>query len=301
MKSHIKILIAFLLNLFFSLFEFFGGLFTGSIAIISDAIHDLGDAVSIGISFLLERKSKRGADEKYTYGYGNYSVLGAVITSVILIVGGVAVIVRAIERIINPVAINYDGMIAFAIFGAITNFAAAYFTRDGESINQRAVSLHMLEDVLGWIAVLVGAVIIKFTGLNIIDPIISIAVSLFITVNAFKLIKESLDVLLVKAPENIDRNKLIEDIETVEGVEGVHHLHLWCVDTGKILATMHVVKSRSDSHEIKHDIRHKCESAGIKHVTIELEEIGEECHEKNCFLENERECAHHHHNHHHHS
>ena len=183
-KSESNILIAFILNLFFSVFELFGGIFTNSIAIISDAIHDFGDAISIGISYFLEKKSKKKPDNKYTYGYIRYSTLGALITNVILIVGSVLVIYGAIERFFNPVEINYNGMIVFAVFGVFVNFVAVYFTKGGKSLNQKAVNLHMLEDVLGWLVVLIGAIVVKFTEINRIDSVISIAVALFILVNA---------------------------------------------------------------------------------------------------------------------
>ena len=163
MKTEKNILIAFVLNLSFSLIEFMGGIFTGSVAIISDSVHDMGDALSIGIAYALEKKSKKQPDEKYTYGYGRFSVLGGLITTVILFVGSVVVIINALDRIINPTEINYDGMIIFALVGVAINFAAAYFTREGDSINQRAVNLHMLEDVLGWAVVLLGAIFMRFT------------------------------------------------------------------------------------------------------------------------------------------
>ena len=150
MKTERNILIAFILNFAFSIFEFIGGAITGSVAIVSDAVHDIGDAMSIGASYFLEKKSKKQPDETYTYGYARYSVMGGVITTFVLIFGSVAVIYNAILRIVNPVEINYDGMIVFAVVGVVVNLAAAYFTREGDSINQKAVNLHMLEDVLGW-------------------------------------------------------------------------------------------------------------------------------------------------------
>ena len=156
-----NILTAFILNLAFSVFEFIGGIYTGSIAVISDAVHDIGDAASIGISYFLEKKSKRQPDAAFTYGYMRYSVIGSVITTMILLVGSAVVAYNAVGRIITPVAINYNGMILFAVVGVCVNFAAAFFTREGDSLNQKAVNLHMLEDVLGWLVVLVGAVVIR--------------------------------------------------------------------------------------------------------------------------------------------
>ena len=195
MKTERNILIAFILNLAFSVFEFVGGIFTGSVAIISDAVHDIGDAASIGISFFLEKKSKKQPDERFTYGYARFSVIGSVITTLILLFGSVAVIYNAILRLIDPVEINYDGMIIFAVVGVIVNFLAALFTREGGSLNQKAVNLHMLEDVLGWVVVLVGAIVIKFTGWFIIDPILSIIVAIFVIINSVKNLMEITDLL----------------------------------------------------------------------------------------------------------
>ena len=207
-KTEKNILIAFILNISFSIFEFFGGIFTNSVAILSDSIHDLGDALSIGISYFMERKSKKHADNKYTYGYIRYSVLGGVITTTILMVGSVLVIISAIKRLFNPVEVNYSGMILFAVVGVVLNFLAAYITREGDSINQKSVNLHMLEDVFGWIIVLAGSIIMNFTDITMLDSIMSIGVALFILVNSLKNLKQVLDLFLEKTPEGIDIDKL---------------------------------------------------------------------------------------------
>ena len=180
MKTEKNIFLAFILNFAFSIFEFFGGIFTGSVAILSDAVHDIGDAASIGVAFFLEKKSKRQPDKIYTYGYTRYSVIGSVITTLILLFGSTMVIYNAIKRIITPVEIRYDGMIIFAVVGVCVNFLAAFLTREGDSLNQKAVNLHMLEDVLGWAVVLIGAIVMRFTDFAIIDPLMSIGVALFI-------------------------------------------------------------------------------------------------------------------------
>ena len=293
MKTEKNILIAFILNLCFSVFEFFGGFFTGSVAIISDSIHDIGDAASIGISWLLERKSKKQPDEKYTYGYARYSLFGCLISTFILLLGSVIVIYNAIDRIINPVSINYNGMIIFAVMGTLINSAAAFFTRHEHSLNQKAVNLHMLEDVLGWITVLVGAVVIKFTGFMLIDPIISIGVAAFIFFNAIKTLKEITDIFLEKTPRNIDINKITEHITKIDGVIDVHHIHVRSIDGQNNYATMHIV-TNADSHEIKHKIRENLHEHGISHVTLELETESEECHERECHTESFFHHGHHH-------
>ena len=230
MKTEMNILIAFILNITFSIFEFIGGILTNSVAIFSDSIHDLGDALSIGISYFLEKKSKKMANKKYTYGYVRYSVLGGVITTVILIVGSILVIFNATKRFFNPVNVNYNGMILFGVIGVILNFIAAYVTREGNSINQKAVNLHMLEDVLGWIIVLIGALIMNFTDIKIIDSIMSIGVALFVLFNALKNLKMVLDLFLVKTPVDIDIDEIKEHLLKIKDVEDIHHIHVWSID-----------------------------------------------------------------------
>ena len=202
MNTEKKILIAFLLNAAFSVFELVGGILTGSVAILSDALHDLGDAAVIGASYFLEKKG------------GRYSVLGSIITSTVLLLGSGLIIFRAVGRLLHPVPIHYDGMILFAVVGVCVNLGAAYFTREGDSLNQRAVNLHMLEDVLGWAAVLVGAVIMRWTGFVRIDPLLSMGMATFILVHAIRNLRESIDLFLGKTPLGIDPE-----------AEGGHHHH----------------------------------------------------------------------------
>ena len=296
MKTERNILIAFLLNLVFSVFEFIGGIFTGSVAIISDAVHDIGDAASIGISYFLEKKSKKQPDEIFTYGYLRYSVIGSIITTLILLFGSVAVIYNAIGRIIEPTEINYNGMIVFAVIGVCVNFFAAYFTREGDSLNQKAVNLHMLEDVLGWAVVLVGAIVMRFTDFALIDPIMSIGVAIFIFINAIKNLKEAIDLFLDKTPRGIDVNEIKEHIMALDGVIDVHHVHIWSMDGHNNYATMHVI-TNADRHKIKEQIREELSEHGIGHATLELEEENEHCHEESCQVEFKANVGHHHHHH----
>ena len=298
MKTEKNILIAFILNLSFSIFEFVGGIFTGSVAIMSDAIHDVGDAMSIGLSYFLEKKSKKQPDDIYTYGYARFSVIGSVVTTLILLFGSVMVIYNAVLRIFNPVQINYNGMIVFAIVGVVINFVAAYFTKDGDSLNQKAVNLHMLEDVLGWIVVLIGAIIMRFTDISVIDPIMSIAVAVFILINAIKNLKEVLDLFLEKIPHNISIEEIKEHITEIDGVNGVHHIHIWSMDGHHNYATMHIVADEN-SHIIKDKIREELKEHGIGHVTLEFESPTDHCHEEYCHIEFNNSHSHSHHHHHH--
>lgn len=297
MKSEKNILIAFLLNLAFSVFEFIGGISTNSVAIISDSIHDIGDAASIGISYLLEKKSKKQPDNTHTYGYLRYSVIGSIITVLILLVGSVLVVVNAVNRIFNPREINYNGMIIFAVIGVVVNFLAAFFTRHGESLNQKAVNLHMLEDVLGWAVVLIGAVVMKFTDFKLIDPILSICVAVYIFVHAFSHLKEALDLFLVKTPHGIDIDEIKHHLKEVDDVLDVHHIHIWSMDGNSNYATMHIVTNGNPS-TVKKAVKEEMQSHGISHTTVEIESENEPCDEKHCHTHGE---SHHHHHHHHHS
>lgn len=296
MKTEKNILIAFILNISFSIFEFLGGILTNSVAILSDSIHDLGDALSIGISYFLERKSKKKPDNRYTYGYVRYSVLGGVITTTILLVGSILVIINAVKRFFNPVVVNYSGMIIFAIVGVVLNFLAAYVTSKGDSINQKSVNLHMLEDVLGWVVVLIGAIVMKFTNIKIIDPIMSIGVAIFILVNSLKNLKSILDLFLEKAPKDIDIDELKKHLKEIKDVEDVHHVHVWSIDGYNNYATMHIVTKSNDIKKIKHEIREELEEHNICHAILETED--EVCNDTECHIEFHND-IHHHHNHHH--
>lgn len=281
MKTQRNILIAFIVNLLCSVLECIGGLITGSFAIISDSIHDLGDALSIGVSYFLEKKSRKEPDNKFTYGYMRYSVIGGVFTITILLIGSVLVIIGSVNRIMNPVEIKYNRMIFFAVSGVIMNFLASWVTREGDSINQKAVNLHMLEDVMGWIVVLIGSVIMKFTDISIIDPLMSIGVSIFIFINAIKELKDIADLFLEKVPEGISVEKLANNVKDIEGVLGVHHIHIWSMDGYNRYATMHVITD-CEHGEIKQKVRKKLSEHGISHVTLELEKSNEDCGEENC-------------------
>ena len=294
MKTERNILIAFILNIVFSIFEFFGGLFTNSISILSDSIHDLGDAVSIGLSYFMERKSKKQADNKYTYGYIRYSVLGGVITTTILLVGSVLVIIGAIKRIITPAQVDYSGMIIFAVIGVILNFIAAYATREGDSINQKAVNLHMLEDVFGWGVVLIGAIVMNYTDIRIIDPIMSIGVATFILINSLKNLKVVLDLFLEKTPDDIDIEELKRHLLKIQGVDDIHHIHVWSIDGYNNYATMHIVSKSKDISKIKQEIREELEEHNICHAILETED--EVCDEKECHV-HLHHVEHHHHHH----
>lgn len=295
MKIEKNILIAFILNLIFSLFEFFGGVFTNSIAIISDAIHDLGDALSIGVSYFLERKSKKKPNNEYTYGYIRYSLLGAFITTVILVSGCIFVIYSSIKRLFVPEVINYNGMIIIAIIGFVINLGAATLTKDGNSLNQKAVNLHMLEDVLGWATVLVSSILIKFTKLPLFDNLASLGVAIFILIGALKNLKNITDLFLDKVPKDIDVTEILELVKEIPEVIDVHHIHLWSLDGNSNYATMHIITDSKNQSLLKEEIKNELKEHGISHTTIEIENKKEKCQEHECNIKLDNNLHHHHH------
>lgn len=294
MKSEKGILIVFLLNLIFSIFELVGGLVTGSVAIISDCVHDIGDALGIGISYFFEKKSKRQPDEKYTYGYLRYSLLGSFVITALLITGSAAVIINSVKRLFNPVEINYDGMLIFAFAGVCVNLLAFFFVHGGHSLNTRAVRLHMLEDVLGWVVVLVGAVFMKFTDLSFVDPLMSIGVSAFIFTSAVKSLKQVLCIFLERVPKGLCVEHIKDSLCAIEGVRDVHHFHLRSLDGRINHASVHIVTD-GNTAAIKEKVRNCLGEYGISHSVIETESVGEVCNSKKCLINTKRKTDCHHH------
>lgn len=295
MKTERKIFLAFILNLIFSVIEFIGGIFTGSIAILSDALHDFGDATSIGLSFMLEKKSKKKANDKYTYGYGRFSVLGGLITTVILLLGGIVVIYNSINRLINPIEIKYNAVIIIAVIGFSVNLISAIFTHGGHSINQKAVNLHMLEDVFGWVIVLIGAIVMRFTNFARLDAILSILVALFIIYNALKNLKEILDIFLLKTPKNLDLSAIKKEVLEIDNVIDLKSVNVLSIDGEKTVLTVKAVVLEY-SLKVKNEIylalsRHDISSATIELVSPDEKPILLETNAK----ESHSHCHHHHH------
>lgn len=278
---------AFLLNLVFSIVEAIGGILTNSIAIISDSIHDLGDSISIGISYLLENKSRKKPDKQYTYGYLRYSLLGALITSLVLLTGSIIVIFKAIPKLINPSIVNHDAMIIFAIFGFLINGYAAYKTSKSIEANERSINLHMLEDTLGWIAVLIGSIIIKIFKLNIIDPILSLLITFYILFHVYKNLKSVFFIFMDKVPQDINIDELEKNIvKEFEYIENIHHIHLWTLDGINNYMTAHILLkkdiSKKDIIILKSDVKSYISKLGVQHITLEIEYFDEKCNHIKC-------------------
>jgi cobalt-zinc-cadmium efflux system protein len=281
-----NIRLAFFLNLSFTVIELVGGLLTNSIAIISDAVHDFGDSLSLGLAWYFQCLSKKGKTKQYSYGYKRFSLLGAIINSVVLVVGSVLILSEAVPRILAPQEPNTTGMLILAVVGIAVNGLAALRTRSARSINERVVSLHMLEDVLGWAAVLAGSIIIRLTGLSVLDPILSVLIAAFVIVNVFRNIRQVLPILLQGAPAEIDSERIVQILSELEPVASIHDLHIWSLDEQYNVLTLHAALKEPPSPEelaaIKSAIRERLRGEGIQHATIELEGPGEDCGMEDC-------------------
>ncbi len=271
MKIDRNILIAFILNLSFSLLEIIGGFITNSISILSGAVHDLADAASIGTSYYLEKKSKHKPNYKYTYGYVRYSTLAAFITTIILLSGSLFVIYNAINRLFNPIDINYDGMIIIALIGILFNIIAVYKTKGGHSLNQEAVNLHLLQDALSWIIVLIGSILIKFTKINYIDSIMSLVISIYIIIHSLKHLKIILDLFLEKTPNNVNIRKIKKELLENKNIISIDHIHVWSLDGYNNYATLHAIINNDEVENMKEYIKDYLKKENISHSTIEIE------------------------------
>lgn len=281
-----NIRIAFFLNLFFTVIEIVGGILTNSVAILSDVVHDLGDSFSLGLSWYFQKIAKRPRTKNYTYGYKRFSLMGAVINSLILTVGSVLILMNAIPRLFNPQQPDVKGMLLVAVLGVVVNGVAMLKLRKGHSLNEKVVLLHLFEDVLGWLAVLLGAGVMYFVDVPFIDPLLSIAISVFILFNVYRNIRQSLRIILQGSPDLINIDEIEKTVTMLENVRNVHDLHVWSVDGEYNVLTIHVVLSvplsMAELHNLKADIRKILFSLNIQHSTIEFETFDEECELEEC-------------------
>jgi cobalt-zinc-cadmium efflux system protein len=272
---------AFLLNLFFTIIEIIGGFLTNSIAILSDAIHDLGDCLSLGLAWYFQKVAKKGSDTSYSYGYKRFSLLGAIINSIVLVTGSVLILTVAIPRLIHPMSANTTGMFWLAILGVLVNGAAVFRLKKGKSINERVVSLHLLEDVLGWLAILVGSIVMHFFDVPVLDPIMSVGIACFVLFNVFRNVRQSMRIILQGIPYEVNITDVSTHLLRFEGVESIHDLHVWSVDGTYNVLTVHVVLSSAlemeKLAEFKAEIRDSLQEVGIQHATIEFETSNEHC------------------------
>jgi cobalt-zinc-cadmium efflux system protein len=277
---------AFFLNITFTVFEIIGGVWTNSMAIISDALHDLGDSLSLGLSWYLERVARKKRDQRFSFGYGRFSLLAALINSIVLIGGSVIILREAIPRLLAPETVNVPGMFLLAIVGMLVNGAAVLRVRKGKTLNEQVVSWHLLEDVLGWAVVGLVSIIMWFWSIPVLDPALSILITTFIVWQVFKRLKTTVTIFLQGTPPGLDIAELEAKIANLEGVQSVHDTHAWTLDGEYIILSTHVVVPDNFSLEkhtqLKNRIKELCRGVNIQHVTVETEREDEGCDQVDC-------------------
>jgi cobalt-zinc-cadmium efflux system protein len=273
--------VAFFLNLAFTVIEAAGGLWTNSLAILSDSLHDLGDSLAFGMSWYLARKARQVHDMKFSYGYRRLSLLGALTSALVLLVGSLFVLARAIPRLLRPEHSNAQGMIALALLGLAVNGAAAWRLRRGRSMQSQALRWHLLEDVLGWAAVLVVALTLLVADVHILDPLLSIVITGYVLYGVVRNLRRTMVVFLQAAPEELNLEALDRGLAAIPGVLSTHHTHLWSLDGVHHVLTTHLVVGRSarknDIVEIKRQALHLLAPIAPEHTTLEIEYEDEDC------------------------
>lgn len=277
-----NIVIAFVLNAIFVVVEIIGGLMTNSVAILSDAIHDFFDCVSIAVAWVFQRKSNKKRDQYYSYGYRRFSLLGSVFLSGVLVVSAVFILIEACKRIFNTQQVDAEGMLWLAIIGVVINGIAALRLKKGHTLNERAVFLHIMEDVLGWVAVLLASVVMMFIELPILDPLLSICITIWVLFNVYKNLRDTFKILLQGVPDGLSVEELTSQITKINGVDSIHDLHIWSQDGNSHVMTIHVVSVSGDTGSIKRQIDTIASKFKIDHVTIEFDTDETQCEYINC-------------------
>jgi cobalt-zinc-cadmium efflux system protein len=288
--SHLKasdnIAIAFALNLSFAVVEAVGGWLTGSVAIMTDALHDLGDSLALGFAFVMERIAGRKGSARFSYGYRRLSLLSAVVTAGVLIAGSAAMLAYSVQRLFEPVQPHTGGMFALALLGIAVNGYAAFRLQKGTTLNEKMVSWHMLEDLLGWVVILISSVVMMFVDIPILDPVLSILLVFVIIFGTIRSLKETLNIFLQGTPRSFDLEALKSEVSSVAGVRSIHDVHFWSLDGSNHVLTSHVVVDPGTSPDamelIKQTIRDVVQRRGKIHVTLEIELDGGECPSIDC-------------------
>jgi len=274
--------IAFFINIGFTCLEIIGGFFTNSIAIISDALHDLGDSLSLGLAWYLENKaSQKGSTNRFSFGYARFRLLGALVNALVLIVGSIYIIIEAISRLQNPEPVKSGWMIVLAVIGVAANGYAAWRTRGSTSLNEKVVSWHLLEDVLGWMAVLIVSIILQFKDWYFLDPALSIAVTLFIVYGVGRRLWDTVYLLLQGVPEGLDMEEVKSKLQSVEHVQSIHHTHVWSLDGENHVLTTHLVLENITAYnqidEVRTNALKALDKYDFTHHTIQVELNKETC------------------------
>lgn len=276
-----NIKLAFFLNLGFTIIEFIGGLLTNSTAILADAVHDLGDSIALAQAWYFERLTERDSNKRYTYGFRRFSLLGALISTLVLLLSSFYVLSEAVPRILQPEPAHAEGMVLLAVFGVLVNGYGMLRLVKEESLNAKAVGLHLLEDVLGWLAILVMSIILLFFDLYILDPILSVLITIYILFGLLKNLQAIVPIFLQAAPEQIDVEEIRQKIMQQDHVTDVHSLHIWSLDDQHQVFSAHLVADQfldaTQYANLKFEVRQLVEQYGFYHSTVEIEMPGEAC------------------------
>jgi len=272
---------AFLLNISFCVIELIGGLFTNSIAILSDALHDFGDSISLGLAWYFQRISKRKPDTRYTYGYKRFSTMSALVNCLVLLTGSGFILYESVKRILDPVEPNAHVMFVLAIVGVLVNGAAIVRLKKGHSLNEKVVSLHLLEDVLGWVAVLIGSVVMIFVDVPVLDPVLSIGISFYVLYNVYNNLKSVFRVILQGKPSDVNEEEIRESLLALPNVKSIHDLHIWTMDSEYMVLTVHLVVENSapknELQALRTAAHQLLKNMDVQHSTIEIEFVAETC------------------------
>ena len=275
---------AFFLNLIFTIVELIGGVLVNSVAIISDAIHDLGDTISLGTSWYLQKKSTKPATKRFSFGYRRFSLFGALINSIVLIIGSIYVVSEAIERLYDPQTSDAVGMMYFAIAGVLVNSYAAWKLSSGKSLNERVVSWHLIEDVLGWVAVFIVSIILQFKEINYLDPALSLLITMYILYNVIKRLRETLILFLQGVPDDVSLEDIEQQLLRIPDLDSVHHMHIWSLDGEQHVFSCHVIVDPNCDMDrlkvMKEQIKRILKPYPFANTTVETELPGEACESK---------------------
>ena len=272
MKTKHAVWLAFFLNLSYAIVEFIAGGLFGSSAVLADSVHDMGDAIAIGVSAFLETISNREEDSHYTLGYKRFSLLGAMVTAVILMTGSVLVILGNITKLFHPQAVNDEGILWLGIIAISVNVIASLVVRKGKTKNESILSLHFLEDTLGWVAVILMAIVLRFTDWYILDPLLSLVISIFILSKAIPRFWSTLKIFLDAVPEGVDIKQVKSDLEQLDHVASLNQLNLWTMDGLEKNAIVHVCLKEIEQMELcKESIRSILKDCGFQNITIEVD------------------------------
>lgn len=271
---------AFFLNAWFAIIEFVWGILTNSVSIMSDALHDLWDSIALWISWYLEKRSNEWPTTDYSYGKRRLSLLSSVVNGTILLLWSFFIIKEAIERLLQPEQVNAQWMLLLAILGIAVNGFAVYRLQWWKWLNAKSVRLHLLEDVIGWIAVLIVSIVLMFYNIPQLDTLLWVGIALYVIFHAFKILKSALHLFLQKVPLWVDPQIIKNDLYSIKGVEEVHHMHIRSLDGDSNVFTAHIrttLCNTENTIKIKQKILKKLERYAFEHTTIEIEFSQEDC------------------------